>query len=419
MKKQTIFTPLKQRSFRTLFSAQVFSDTGNWFDIIALNLLVAYHWKMDIIANAAIDLAVAVPWVFLGPLLGVWADRLPRKPVMLICTLLRIAVVIGFIFAPNLPVLLALVFAKTVFSVLFDPARQGLFRQVVPEAELAEATALSQMCSNATKILGPTIGGLLMAVASPTYVFVTEAILYGIALIFLLRLPNVKLATVEGKQEEKNFWRELKEGIQHVRKKRIMMVAITLAALNLFFVFLYDAFFAPLTLALQLGQVGYGLIVSSFGIGAVAGALLSGQWTWWKRNPLHMMCFALLFGGSMVVVIGLGGMGIINGSIAFWCVVCLLVGALGAGNAVPFGYILQSETPPELMGRVFSVSNAMQGVMLLSAPMLGVALGRWLGIGAVFAFSGVMLVLTAIAFLIYMKKRDVRPTQPAPVEGIS
>lgn len=409
MKKQTIFTPLRKKPFRTLFTAQVFSDTGNWFDIIALNLLVSYHWGMDIIANAAIDLAVAVPWVFLGPLLGVWADRLPRKQVMLICTLMRIGVVIGFIFAPNLPVLLALVFAKTVFAVMFDPARQGLFRQVVPEEELAEATALSQTCANATKIIGPAIGGLLMAVVAPKFVFITEAVLYGIALLFLLRLPNVQ-PTEEEAKTEKNFWRELKEGIAHISKKRILVVAISLAALNLFFVFLYDAFYAPLTIALNLGQIGYGLVVSSFGIGAVAGSLIAGQWTSWKGNPLRMMCWSLLLAGAMVVVIGLGGMNIVHGSIFFWCVVCLIVGALGAGTSVPFGYLLQSETPPELMGRVFSVSNAMQGVMLLAAPMIGVAFGRALGIGAVFAFSGVMLALTAVVYLIYTKKTNVRPT---------
>jgi MFS family permease len=410
--KQTIFTPLKNGAFRTLFTAQMFSDTGSWFDIIALNLLVSYHWGMGIYANAAIDLAVAIPWVFCGPLLGVWADRLPRKQVMLLCTTMRMAIVTGFIFAPNLPVLLGLVMAKTIFASLFEPARQGLFRQVVPENELAEAAALSQMCANATKILGPTVGGVLMAMASPKVVFLTEIVLFGISTLFLLLLPHVKPVRAEaaGKEAEKNFWRELKEGFSHIKGNRILVVSISLAALNFFFVFLYDAFYAPLTMELGLGQVGYGLMVSAFGLGAVLGALSIGHFTGWKHNPLFLICLSLIIAGGLIGLIGLGGMGIIKAGAAFWCAVCLIVGILGAGTSVPFGYILQSETPPELMGRVFSVSNAMQGSMLLVAPMLGVAFGHWLGIGAVFAFSGVMLMLIGLVYMIYTKKSKVRPT---------
>jgi MFS family permease len=90
---------------------------------VAIITLVVYRWQMGAGALAALSLAVLIPSGVLGPLAGVWADRWPRRTVMVICDLGRCIVIGAMFWAPNLPVILTLVVAKGAFSALFNPAR--------------------------------------------------------------------------------------------------------------------------------------------------------------------------------------------------------------------------------------------------------------------------------------------------------
>lgn len=77
--KSGIFKPLKLQSFRSLFGAQLFSDLGNWLDLIALQVIVAYHWGLDETAIASVIIVLGLPWVIIGPFASVFVDRLPKK----------------------------------------------------------------------------------------------------------------------------------------------------------------------------------------------------------------------------------------------------------------------------------------------------------------------------------------------------
>src|SRR6185503_10480397 len=102
-------------NFRLLFSAQVVSNLGDWLDFLALAVLIAYVWHKGPGSLAALAIVIAVPWIVVAPFSGVLADRWPKRATMIGADLARAAIVIGFVFAPNVPVLLALVCLKTVF----------------------------------------------------------------------------------------------------------------------------------------------------------------------------------------------------------------------------------------------------------------------------------------------------------------
>src|SRR5262245_29199297 len=121
-------TPLRIRKFRLLFSAQVASNLGDWFDFLALAVLIAYSWEYGPTALAALALTVALPWIVVAPFAGVVADRWPKRTAMVVADLARAVLVLGFIFAPNIYVLLALVGLKTCFSTLVQPAEQATIR---------------------------------------------------------------------------------------------------------------------------------------------------------------------------------------------------------------------------------------------------------------------------------------------------
>ena len=150
--------PLRHRQFRLLFGGQVVSNFGDWFDFLALAVLIVYVWHKGPGSLAALAIVIAVPWIAVAPFSGVLADRWPKKRVMIGSDLARAAAVIGLVVAPNLPVLLVLVGLKTVFSTLFAPAEQATIRLTVPEEDLHAANSLTQLVTQSSKVLGPALG---------------------------------------------------------------------------------------------------------------------------------------------------------------------------------------------------------------------------------------------------------------------
>ncbi|WP_394189202.1 MFS transporter [Paenisporosarcina quisquiliarum] len=395
----SIFVPLKERSFRRLFFAQVFSDFGNWLDFTALAVLVAYHWKMGPGAIAALTIAVGIPWVLVGPFASVWTDRLPRKKIMIICDFLRAVIAIGLIWTPNLPLLLVLVFLKSSVGALFDPAKQAAIRSIVPEVHLPQANSLSQLSSNSSKIIAPALGGLLIAVWGPRSPFILETVAFLISAFLLTRcfIPFVNQASnFKSDNSLKQFWFELMEGWKHILSNRILLISIGLVSLLLFFVFLYDGLLVLLSQSLGLSEATYGFLISAVGFGSVAGSLVFGQWNQWKENPIRLMVATTIISGVLILLFGLGGTGFLQIGVLMWIMIAFFIGVSGSAAMVPYGYILQIQTPESLMGRVSASANAFQNGSMLVAPALGAILAKWVGVGMVFLLAGIAILLAGI-----------------------
>ncbi len=407
-----IFKPLKFRSFRSLFGAQVFSDLGNWLDFLAIQVIVAYQWGLDETAIAAVIVVIGLPWVIIGPFASVFVDRLPKKQMMIICLVLRILFVIGLFFSPNLYVLLLFVFLKGTVASIYDPARQSAIRHTVPEEQLPEAVTLSQLSLNTMKIVGPALGGGIIYLFGAKSPFLFEAVGFCIAILFLLTMPAIdekkeKMATSETEQveEEKSFWRELLGGIRHISQTPILKISVVLSSIAFFIIFLYDGLFIFVAQKLGFGEGDFGLLISAVGLGSVVGSLLMGNWTQWKRKPIHFMAGAAIFSGSLIILMGLGSMNVITLPHIGWLVGAFLLGFLGSGESVPYGFILQSETPKEMMGRVSAVATSLQTFSMLIAPTAGALLAKWIGVSAVLAGAGSATCLLGLVILLFIVRR--------------
>lgn len=398
--KLNVFTPLQNRSYRTLFLAQLFADLGNWLDLLALNALISFTWNLGLDANAALVICMGAPFLFIGPLVSVWVDRIPSKVVMLACTVLRLFVIVGFFFTENLYILLPLVFMKSALASAFEPARQSMLRSLVSREVMAEASSLGQMVLNSMKIIAPTLGGLLLTLSTPSIVFAVEGILYLFSIIAMLFLPSIPNQDVNKLTAKSHFRTEFLEGFHYIFNKPVMRSAVSIVGFSTFIIFLYDGFFAPLITTLGIDTLGYGLITSSFGIGSVIGALMAGQFTKWREQPLLFMAVGRVFSGFLLLGVGCGSyLGFAHGNTFYWFVHFTLSGAVGVAMTVPYSYLLQTETPPDLIGRISSVSMAIQGVAIFTAPSFGAAIGDWLGLGAVFLIAGgLMMSLGIIAW---------------------
>jgi MFS family permease len=212
VKREGMSAPLRQREFRLLFSGQCVSNLGDWLDFIALAVLIAYVWDMGPAALAALSIAIAIPWIFVAPFSGVLVDRWPKKQVLIGSDLVRAVVVAGLIFAPSLPLLVALVALKTTVATFFQPAEQATIRIIVAEAQLHQANALSQLVQQSTKVIGPALGGLIVAVASPRVAFGVDAATFLVSAAILARMRPIDdpLARGEDEADEGGYWAELR-----------------------------------------------------------------------------------------------------------------------------------------------------------------------------------------------------------------
>jgi MFS family permease len=423
--KPGIFKPLKLKSFRSLFGAQLFSDLGNWLDFIALQVIVAYHWGLDETAIASVIIVLGLPWVIIGPFASVFVDRLPKKAVMIVCLLLRIVFVGGLFYAPNLYILLLFVFLKGTVSALYDPARQSAIRMIVPDSMLPEAVTLSQLSVNTMKIAGPALGGGIIAVFGPKSPFLFEAAGFIAAIVFLLFLPSLTSFEESDKRMAEDYtvktsyWKEFSEGIKHIFHTPLLRVSIILSSAAFFIIFLYDGLFIFIAKQIGFNEGNFGLLISAVGAGSVAGSLLLGHWTGWNRKPVHLMSSSAILSGTFIVAVGLGGLGFLNFPPLVWIIGACLLGLLGAGESVPYGYVLQSETPKQMMGRVSAAAMSLQTFSMLIAPAAGALLAKQLGASFVMIGAGLATTLlgSSMLMVIWKKSGSLQPISRKQLDG--
>lgn len=416
--KHTLIAPLKQKEYRLFYTVQLFSDLGNWLDFTILTVLITYNWGLDESAMASFIIVYGLPWVIIGPFASVFVDRWPRKKVLAMTLILRIAVVLAYISAPNLVVLLLFVFCKGVFASIFDPARQASIRTLVPKHLLPEAVTLSQISHQTMKIIGPALGGALVAVSHVSIAFIVEALCFSLAAICLIfvSFPNKDTSSVsfddKKEQDQLSYFQALREGFQHITQNPILSTAIIAASISLFIIFLYDGLIVFVSQLIGFHEGLFGLFVSLVGVGSVIGSLILGQLQFWKQKPLLTMLYSFFGSGFIIALMGIGASQLLQLPIYVWFVSAFIAGILTCGENIPYGYILQVETPAEKMGRVSSAAQSMQTMMMLLAPSLGALLAKKIGVGNVLLLAGCLCFLTSIVMFGFLRAKKLEIQAP-------
>ncbi|MCX5209400.1 MFS transporter [Kitasatospora sp. NBC_00240] len=421
MPRSGFLSALNHRQYRLLFGGQLLSSFGDWIDFVALISLVAYQWQAGAGGLAVVSAAAAVPWMLVAPFAGVWADRLPQKQVMIGCDLARAALVLGYLLAPNLPVLVVLVVAKVAVSTLFVPAQQSTVTLVVPKSALLAANSLSGFVTQVCKIAGPALGGVLLAVTSPQGAFVVDAATFLLSALILsrLRLPARSRGRAEPAAGDTyqdtaaepagrtGFRHELREGITFVLGNRVLLIAIGSLSATIFLVLAFDTLSPLVLVQLGISKSLYGPAIAAVAAGAVAGTVLVGQWGQ-RWNAFTLLATSQAATGVLIALIGAAVLTGFRMAPPLWLPVAVGIGLCSTGILVVFLYLVQRATPQELMGRVSTVVNIVPTVLQISAPLVGAALAVWIGLGWVLAGAGTGLAVLGAVFL---------RLRPADVDG--
>ncbi len=404
---------LRNRNFRYLWIGQSLSDFGD--GLISLGLLILIERLTgSTTAVATMAVAMALPYVLLGPVAGVYVDHWRRKRVMIVSDVLRGLLVLGYMLGarPNgLWILYLVGFLETSVSTFFSPARSALIANILPEDALLSANSLSQMSQVLMRLLGMAAAGALLGMTDlywPMSVVDSLTFFASMALVSLIRVPTVDRKAVVTTTLS-DVWREIKVGIQTIFHSRVLtgilmaagIAMLGLGAINILFVplLLNDLRVSPTWFSAVQGAQSAAMILSGALVATVAA----------RVKPTHIVSLAL-------VGIGLG-IGIISQVHSIWWVMGILfiLGWLVTPLNAAISTLSQTMVGDELRGRVGSSLNMLVTTANIASMAAAGTLADWMGVRNVFILAGGIAVLAGLVSARMFAGQTVSQPEPQAV----
>ena len=385
------FKSLRHRNFRLLWFGLLFSSAGQWIQQVTLGWLV-YELTDSAALLGIVNGLRAVPFLLTGPLAGVLADRLDRRQLMFWTQVFLL--VWSFLFGLDIALGYLQVWHIFVFTLLTgvawsfnQPVRQSVVPEVVPREDLANAIALNSAGFNITRVVGPGLGGLLIALVGVAGNFFVQSAAYvGVAaMTYQLKLPPIK-----GRLKENSIFRDLKEGIgfvlSHIQLRNQMLMGLIPTVLALPYISIMPVFASDV---LGVGPEGLGLLMSAPGVGAVVGTLLIASSPRLQSRPAILYVAAICLGLSLIALA-------LMRSVGPALLVLVLIGGFQITYMSTNNTLLQLICPDHMRGRVMSLYMLNQGLMPLGSLLAGGVAQFW-GSPVAFALMGLSVILVSLA----------------------
>ncbi|WP_446215946.1 MFS transporter [Micromonospora sp. IBHARD004] len=406
----------RHRDFRLLWTAQAVSSVGSNVTTVALPLVALAVLDATTFQVAVLTAAAWLPWLLVGLPAGAWVDRLPRRPVMIVCDLasallflsVPVAAVLGVL---TIGQLLAVALGGGLARVFFETADQAYLPTLLRPEEVPEANAKLQATQTASYVVGPGLAGLVAQLAGAVTALLLDALSFLVSAACLGRIRAVERPAprLDGPP---SLRREVAVGIRFVARDPYLRVMTLFGAASNIGLTGYQAVlvvFLVRSAGLPPGLVG--LLIGLASLGGIVGATIAT--TVARRiGTARAMLLAALVSGPPALLIPLAGPGL--------GVVWLLLGGVAVSLAVSVGNVVkgsfrQTYAPQALLGRVtVSMQLLNFGTIPLAAVLAG-ALGAAYGPGrAIWVMTG-WLALTPLILLVgpLRRRRDL-PAAPEP-----
>jgi MFS family permease len=388
-----------QPGFTRLYAGLTASMFGDSVMLLALSIWV----KTMTGSNAQAGLTfffMVIPALF-APLLGIWIDRVKRKPVLVWGHLASGIGVLPLVLVHGpgqVWIIWAVAVLYGVSFVVLPASLNGLLKELMPEEMLVDANASLQTTKESFRLFGPLIGALLFTWLGGWAIALLDAASFFIAAAVI---AAITVREVEPAVEESHFWDRLTAGMRHLSTDRVLKhvlagFGITLLVLGFTESSIYallDAFDKPATFV--------SVIVSVQGVGAIAGGLSSG----WVIRRIGEVAACVV--GLVVLVAGIAIMGGTHSIV----VVCLSAAVFGTSLPllmVAFMTLVQRRSPQAIIGRVSTAVEVVMATPQATSLALGSALVVVLSYRQIFAIMSVVTLLAAahIAFWLRHEIRD-------------
>lgn len=382
------WTPLSEPLFRSLWVAAVISYTGTWMQNVGAGWLMT-QLTMSPLMVGLVQAAMTVP-VFLVILpAGALADLVDRRRFLLITqgwmVLASAALGVLTLFHMVTPwVLLGFTFLLGLGAVMNDPAWQAITPEIVSTRRHAAAVALNSVGFNVARAVGPALGGLVIAAAGSGVAFLLNAASFFGVIFFLYRWKRSHVEHVETRSVTHAMLAGLRyvRGAPLVRSVLVRTAAFSLAASSLLALL-------PI-LARPYGASGYGLLLGSFGLGALAGAAIL------PRLRRQLSVDGLVMFAILVFAAGTAAAGRVQ-SFGWHALVLFTCGTAWIGILACLNVAAQTMSPSHLRARALSMYLlVLQGGMAIGSAAWG-ALATRFGIPEALLWSAIALVVGLLA----------------------
>lgn len=402
---------LCSRPFALLWSSQAVAQIGDGVIKVAL-LWFVYTLTGSALKMTVIGLLQTIPPLVLGPLIGVYLDRMRKKPVMIWADLARAPLiatipVLQALDLLTLPWLYLLVFLIAVAATIFAPAMVATVPVIVNRSELTAANALIQSTATIGVLVGPAISGPGIALIGAHNVLYFGAVAFVLSGLLLVPVRAAeRVARAEDLADWRSCLRDLRTGLRVVfLHHRVLRLLIVTAGLHSFaasaFVFLLPVYSTEVLLA---GSVELGWLWGVYG----AGMLTASVWLAMAKDRSPGDRLMLL---SVVMAAGAGaalGFVVTSSFLITLPAIAIIGGSVALLTPIVWG-LLQELTPADLRGRVFSLFSS----AAMFSAILGMMAFGWLAdlAGAIPSFIAMACFLLATGLMV-LRLRQVQLAVP-------
>ncbi len=347
----TAMAALHHRVFRTVFLGAFASNIGTWMQNVVLG---AYAYTLTHSATfvGVIIFAQLGPALFLAPVGGLVADKVDRKKFLIVLSLEQLVFSLALAWvvrgpSPSHLLLVLMVVGVGVGSAMFGPAYSAILPGLVGRKDLPGAISLNSAQMNASRVIGPVIGGVAYHLVGPSWVFAGNALtyLFVVAALMMVTLPALPRTVAA------SHWRELTAGVTTARHDPVIGRCLVTVFL---FSLLALAFIGqmPVVAAHNLGinpkSASYGLLYACFGAGALLGAISIGTVFWRTSKPtLVRLCL-------VGYAVALSAFALLRAALPAYIVVAV-VGAFYFAFITALNTTLQSRLHEAVRGRVMAL----------------------------------------------------------------
>jgi predicted MFS family arabinose efflux permease len=387
---------LNHADFRLFFTAQLISQVGTWMQSVAQSWFVLQLTDSPLLLGLIGTLQFA-PMLLFSVVSGAIADRLNKRRLLVATQLalagqaFTLAALVGTGHAQywHVAVLAVLAgFANTVDN----PARQSYVVEMVGRTAMANAVALNSAAFNGARIIGPALGGLVIARFGVLPAFVINGMSF---LAMVVALARIKAEGHPVSERGTTMREEIVEGLRYaLRSPDIRLILAVLLVVSLW-VFNFSIY-VPLLARTVLGEgaEGFGFLMAAVGVGAVAGALTLGIVV--RESPPPVLLFTTAAGACAALL----SLSVIQ---QFWLAALALfvMGYAGIMTLSGCNTALQMAAPDRLRGRVMSLHVLVFGGSFpIGAFLVGAMSERW-GVGRAFLVNGTAGLLTLTGLVLF------------------
>lgn len=417
---------LRQPNFARLWLGGLISMIGDWILIVGLPFEI-YRRTGSTLASGLMVLSFLIPSILLGSIAGVFVDRWDRRRLMVIINLVLAVAILPLLWIDALGIWIAyaVLFTLSCLEQLFGPAEGALLPNLLehPDDDLVTANALNGMNNHLARLIGPVIGGVVVATGGLTAIALIDAVSFVVAaaLIWSIRAPRTRAARPDTLEHQAaTAWRRLlhewRDGLRLVWRHPVLRALLAFFVITRIGEGLTATLFVPwATDALRDGgSTGYGLLLATQAIGGLAGAVVIGRMGS-RIDPLRLVILsALIFG---IIDLGLFTYPAIYPYIAPALIVMVIVGVPGAGMMAGIHTLEQRLASDSHRGRVIGALGAIGAVGSLIGAVGAGILGESVPIVPLLIVQGSGYVIggLVVAWMTASHRREVAGAAAEPV----